>query len=71
MGLLHPHPDDATGLYFYGKLLLLFCAVGVLVLAFAMCCIDPQSEFAQAKLHSLMVRKSAAKRAARISEKFD
>ena len=68
---MHPDPEDTTGFFFFGKILLLFCATGVLVLAFAMCCIDPQSEFAQARLHSLMIKKSSAKKAAKISGKYD
>ena len=58
MGIMHP-----GGVYgwweqgvFIGKVVALWCFVGVLLLAFVFCCINPDDDIAGTHIHTLMSR---------------
>ena len=59
-GLTRYPPDAAYGMWgqgiFIGKLFLLWCFVGVLLLTCIFCCIKADGGFARTHIHSLMSR---------------
>ena len=60
MGIVHPSPDGVYGWWeqavFIGKVVGLWCFVGVLLLAFVFCCINPDDEIAGTHIHTIMSR---------------
>jgi hypothetical protein len=73
-GIMHPSPEGVYGAWeqgvFIGKLLLLWCFVGVLLLGFVFCCINADDEIAQTHVHSLMSRANKKRVVARATGQF-